>query len=121
MGIALTGRGVRADPACAPTTELGSILTGILRGDLHDIAGEVKRSYEYVLSCYPGRRAADLLLVGGGAATRNLPEYLTDALGIGVHRASAYLERDTCHWHLSLSSHDRLEDFALAIGLTVSG
>ena len=81
----------------------------------------MKRSYEYVLSCYPGRRAADLVLVGGGAATRNLPEYLTDALGVGVHRASAYLERDTCRWHLSLGSQDRLEDFALAIGLTRPG
>ena len=119
VGIALTGRGLRADAASAPTTELGSILTGILRSDLHEIAGEVKQSYEYVLSCYPGRQAADLILVGAGAATRNLPEYLTSALGISVHRASAYLEHESCRWHPSLGDQNRLEDFALAIGLTV--
>ena len=121
VGIALTGRGVRADSASALPNELGSILTGILRRDLHDIAGEVKRSYEYVLSCYPGRRAADLVLVGGGAATRNLPEYLTNALGIGVHPASTYLEHDSCRWHLSLDNQNQLEDFALAIGLSLAG
>ena len=119
IGLALTGRGLRPDVASVPTTELGSILTGILRSDLHEIAGEVKRSYEYVLSCYPGRQAADLILVGGGAATHNLPEYLTSALGIGVHRASVYLERESCRWHPSLGEPNRLEDFALALGLTI--
>ncbi len=95
-GIARTARGVRREPQNPPASEVASILLGALRGDLKDLASEVKRSYEYVLGCYPDRHAADLMLVGGGAAMKNLPEFLGSMLGIQVRRASDYLGDDAC-------------------------
>jgi len=120
-GIALTARGVRRAADEPPSAELGAILLGALRGELKELASEIKRSYEYVLSCYPKRRAADLILVGGGAATRHLPEYLHDLLGIAVHRASEYLQRDSCRLRYASGKQNRIESLALAIGLAVDG
>ena len=120
-GLALRGRGIRAEGGAAPPTELASIITGVLRTDLRDIALEIKRSYEYVLGCYPGRRAADLVLVGAGAAMKNLPEYLNNALGITVRRASAYSDSDSCRVEYPGGRPSRFDEFALAIGLAVNG
>ena len=104
-GIALTGRAlslvrdrILAPAVLAPAadagmrSELASLILGAVRADLNDLASEVKRSYEYVLSCYPGRQAADLVLCGGGSLLHHLPEFLGSALGIPVRRASSYLE-----------------------------
>jgi Tfp pilus assembly PilM family ATPase len=120
-GIALTARGLRRGSQDPPDAELAAILLGALRGDLRDLAAEIKRSYEYVLSCYPRRRAADLILVGGGAALRRLPEYLNDLLGIPVHRSSEYLQRDSCRLQYASGKQSRLETMALAIGLAIGG
>jgi Tfp pilus assembly PilM family ATPase len=132
--------------ASAPRAQLSSLLLGCLRSELTAIAAEVKRSYEYVLSCYqsPGsegkRSPADLILVGGGAAMRNLPEFLRFALGIPVRRASDYLRDEPTRLRCSgvagpsrSSSGSRsrvgstveglpdhlLEVFALAVGLAI--
>jgi Tfp pilus assembly PilM family ATPase len=118
-GIAPTARGVREGSSTPPASELASVLRGILRSALNEMAAEIKRSYEYVLSCYPPRRAADLILVGGGALTRNLSEYLTSALGIPVCRASAYLDNDSCRLQCGAGRRSTLETSALAIGLAV--
>lgn len=124
-GIALASRGVRSGPAddglTAPSSDLAAILLGVLRSDLNDLALEVKRSYEYVLSCYPSRQAADLVLVGGGAAMQNLPEFLTDSLGIPVRRASDYLEGPSCRLSCGSNLPGQLEALALAVGLAVEG
>lgn len=126
-GIALSGRGVRREvsattataPTEAPNSELSPILLGALRSELREIASEIKRSYEYVLSRYPARHAADLVLVGGGATLKNLPEFLGGALGIDVRRASDYpgqngsrLSPGGCHPY-------GLESLAQAIGAAI--
>ena len=118
-GISSTGRGVRAEAPMPPASELASVLLGILRSDLNELATEIKRSYEYILSCYPSRRAADLILVGGGAAMRNLPEYLARSLGIRVRRASAYLEGHSCRLRYGAPGKNTFEAVALAIGLAI--
>lgn len=115
-GIALTARGIRRESSDPPASELASVLLGILRSDLNELAAEVKRSYEYVLSCYPKKRAADLVVVGGGAAMVNVPEYLNVALGIPVNRASAYLQKEGCRLHYASARHNPLEMMTLAIG-----
>ncbi len=100
--------------------EVASIVLGAIRADLHDIASEVKRSYEYVLSCYPGRHAGDLMLVGGGAAMRNLPGFLADALGIAVHKASDYLGEPSCRLMFASGKRHRVEQVASAIGAAIN-
>jgi type IV pilus assembly protein PilM len=119
-GIALTGRGVRHASGEPPASELASILLSALHNDLRELASEIKRSYEYVLSCYPGRRAADLILVGGGAAMRGLPEFVGGALGIPVRRAFDYAHTDSCRLQYASGKQSRLEVLALAIGLAIT-
>ncbi len=79
-----------------PSAELAAILFGVLRSDLNELAAEIKRSYEYVLSCHSDCYAGDLILVGGGAKMPKLTEFLGNALGIPVRRVSTYLEEDRC-------------------------
>ncbi|HUU84474.1 MAG TPA: hypothetical protein VM243_13320 [Phycisphaerae bacterium] len=82
-----------AGSEAGPLAMVGEMVFSALGGELERIAGEIERSYEYVLQCYPGRRAADLILVGGGAALKNLDTWLARRLGIPVTAADAYLER----------------------------
>lgn len=124
-GIALRetgGRPVdrREEAGATANAQVASILLGALRPEFRELASEVQRSYEYILSCYPDRQAGDLVLVGGGAAMRNLPEFLGAALGIPVRRASDYLEGEHCRLRLSAGHVPRLEAMALATGLAVS-
>lgn len=118
-GLASMSRGMRHGSGSAPHGEIASLLLGALRSELTDLATEIKRSYEYALSCYPGRRAADLILVGGGAGMRNLPEFLSDALGIAVRRATEYLGGESCRLTPTGGDRIQLETLALAIGLAV--
>lgn len=76
-----------------PLAELAGMIFAALSSDLDRVTREVERSYEYVLQCYPGRKAADLILAGGSAALRNLDTYLADRLGIPVLRAEKYAEQ----------------------------
>jgi len=101
-----------------PSTELGTILAGILRSDLTSLAGEIKRSYEYVLSCYPSRHASDLIVTGRGGTLQQLPEFLSNALGIPVRRASTYPSEAACRLR-SWSRGSELDEFALAMGLAI--
>jgi len=101
------------------SSDVGSMLLGILRSDVNDLASEVKRSYEYVLSCYPQRRAGGLILTGGGAAMHNLPEFLTDSLGIPVHGAGYFLQQPACRLHYANGRQHPLELLALAAGLAL--
>ncbi len=123
-GIALTGRlnAVKTPAEEGARGELASLILGAVRADLNEIAAEIKRSYEYVLSCYPGRCAGDLVLCGGGSALRNLPEFLGKALGIPVRRASTYLDDSSCRLQTGVDRPGApgLELLALAVGLAVA-
>ena len=88
---------------------------------MNELATEVKRSYEYALACYPGRPVGQLVLVGGGARMRNLPEFLGNALGINVRAAGSLLADDRCHLRASFASPYGVEEFAVAIGLAMGG
>lgn len=107
----------------AATTEAKSELPGMilasLRKELTDLAGEIKRSYEYVLSCYPSRSLDDLIMVGAGSLMHNLAEYLSQALGIQAKRASSYLNTSSCSLLIRHEHREPLESLALAIGLVM--
>lgn len=120
-GIALLGRkGEFGDAAQGPShNEVAAMLLSALRGELNEMAVEVKRSYEYVLNCYPGRRAADLVLVGGGALIPNLPEFLSGILGISVQRCGTYLGQAGCRLQYT-PGRLPLERLATAIGLALA-
>ncbi len=102
-----------------PARDVASILLGALRNELRCVVSEIERSYEYALSCYPQRRAGGLCLVGGGAAMRNLPEFLGDALSIPVARASDYLNRECCRVTFDAGNPEEMDEFAVAIGLAL--
>ncbi|MBI1826227.1 MAG: pilus assembly protein PilM [Planctomycetes bacterium] len=99
--------------------EIPAMLTSALRHVLTELAGEIKRSYEYLLNCYPGRAAGDLILVGGGSLMPNLPDYLTRTLGINVRRASAYLGTAGCRLQDPSHIATSIENYALTVGLAV--
>ena len=111
-GAPATVRGAQASVG----SELAAMLLSALRGDLNDLAAEVKCSYEYVLRCYPGREAGDLLLVGGGARLRGISEFLANALGIGVQLASDGLNGSGCELVYRFGGDHPIEHFAVAIG-----
>lgn len=118
-GINLTPRGSRRDDTAPPAIDLGGILLSALRSDLKALATEIKRSYEYVLGCYPERRAGDLVLVGGGASMNHLPEFLGESLGITVRRASSYIDSGDCRLCGVAEYGEMLESIALAAGLAI--
>lgn len=100
-------------------TEIGAMHFSILRTELQAIAAEIKRSYEYVLSCYPGRKAFDLILVGAAARLRNFDAFLTGSLGIPVRCAAAYLAQPQCRLNYASGKNLPLEQVALAVGLAM--
>jgi Tfp pilus assembly PilM family ATPase len=119
-GVAVVGRREGRDGAASAShDEVAMLLMGALRGELNELAGEIKRSYEYVLSSYPGRRAGDLVLVGGGASMPNLAELLSGTLGITVRSASSYQSDPHCRMRFGAPVRGTLEEFATAIGLAV--
>lgn len=63
-------------------SKLSEMIYNVLRRDLNGMIGEIERSYQYILRCYSPRQPGPLLLVGGGAETRNLADMLADRLGI---------------------------------------
>lgn len=129
ISLARCGEGSRSpgNPVLpAPARDVASILLGALRNELRSVASEIERSYEYALSCYPQRRAGSLILVGGGAAMRNLPEFLDEALSIPVARASDHLNRDRqagltgcCRVTFDAGNPEEMDEFAVAIGLAL--
>lgn len=100
-------------------SELFALLFGALRRELTDLAGEIKRSYEYVMRCYPGQSAGDLILTGGGSLMPGLDEFLHDALGIRVAGAAAYLNRPSCRLRYSGSLREPLAVYAVSLGLVL--
>jgi Tfp pilus assembly PilM family ATPase len=119
-GVAVVARREGRDNApLVPHDEVAMLLVGALRGELNEMAGEIKRSYEYVLNSYPGRRAGDLVLVGGGAGMPNLAMLLSGILGITVRRASSYQSDPHCRIQCGAAMRGTMEEFATAIGLAV--
>ncbi len=118
-GIALTGRGIRANDGEPPSSELAGIIFGALRSLLGDLAGEIKRSYEYILSHYGIEEAGDLVLGGGGARLTNLSSYLAQSLGINAMRAGDYGDDSESTIQMTLARDTPWERLALAIGLAI--
>ena len=95
------------------------MLFSAIRSDLNMLASEIKRSYEYVMGCYPAAEISDLMLVGGGALLRNLDAYLSSELGITVAMASRYLNEPTCRLTWPDARIGSVEEMATATGLAV--
>jgi Tfp pilus assembly PilM family ATPase len=113
-GIAAPTGGKMRDEA--RRSELPSLVIGAVRADLTEVAAEIKRSYEYVLRCYPGKVAGDLVLTGGGALMKNLPAFFSQVLGIRVRAASSYLEEQQCRIQVEPGVRAPVEIFAVALG-----
>ena len=116
-GIAPPGSGDRRDEPEDAQTELASLLLGALRSELNRLAGGIKQSYEYALSCYPGRSAGDLILTGGGAGLSHLDDFLSQSLGITVQAASTYLDSPESRLTFGATRRHALQTFGMAVGL----
>lgn len=119
------GQGAEQAGEGSSFAELAGMIFTALRHDLDRISAEIVRSYDYILGCYSGRKAADLILAGGSAALKNLDAYLAERLGIPVHRPRAYLDQggsrlavDESAWHAA-SARDPLDASLCAIGLCI--
>jgi Tfp pilus assembly PilM family ATPase len=135
-GLALAGRGLRrrnraaaaddevhavpAATAHVPNDELAGMITSILRSELDQLAAEIERSYAYVQQCFPERGIGGLMLVGGGALTRNLEHHLSQRLGISVRAADGWSagERSALRW--SGTQRQPISTLGVAIGLALS-
>ncbi len=65
---------------------MASILLGIVKPIINGLSEEIKRSFQYAMEFYPGRRINGLLVVGGGSNLKELCPLLQNKLGIDVHR-----------------------------------
>jgi len=111
--------GSRGAAPDAAHDEIARMVFGAIRSELNEVAGEVKRSYEYVLGLHPEREPGALILVGGGASLRGLPEFLSDALGIAACRASAFIGQQSCRLRGDGGTGAKVEVAALALGLAI--
>ena len=58
-------------------------------------------------------------MVGGGAALRNLPEFLTNALGISVHRASHHVKGERSRLDVAKCRDADIDELAVSIALAI--
>ncbi len=98
-------------------TEVASMIYSVLKPNLDGLAREIERSYAYVLQSYPNRTAGPLLLLGAGAAMKNLDCFLSDRLGIRVTDAETFRSEDRID--SSAAGTERLGSLACAIGLAI--
>lgn len=110
--------GAAAGSPPGASNSVATMILGALRTHLHEMAAEIKRSYEYVLGCYPQCEVGDLMLVGGGAAMPQLPAFLHDVLAVPVRTAAEYLDEPTTMLSVTPGERPRLHRLALAIGLS---
>jgi len=119
-GIPSITREPRGERTPRPVRGVDSLVLGALRPDLTAIASEIKRSYEYALGCHPRGHASTLIVAGGGAQTRHLPEFFGQLLGIPVTTPSALLKEPACRLTYEATAHP-LEVILLAVGLSIPG
>lgn len=103
--------------ACA--RGVASMVTGALRSALRGLTGELKRSFEYALSCYPESTLTQLILTGGAGGMTNLAEFLEDALGITVRRASSLVDTPSSSIQRGRTQPEHFDSLALAVGLSL--
>ena len=98
-------------------TEVASMIYSALKPNLDILTREIERSYAYVLQSYPDRCAGPLLLLGAGAAMKNLDCFLRDRLGIRVTDAETFRSEDRINFSTTGTEH--LGSLACAIGLAI--
>ncbi|MCH7701825.1 MAG: pilus assembly protein PilM [Planctomycetes bacterium] len=98
-------------------TEVACMIYSVLKPNLDILTREIERSYAYVLQSYPNRCAGPLLLLGAGAAMKNLDRFLSDRLGIRITDAETFRSEDRINF--SIAGTERLGSLACAIGLAI--
>lgn len=119
FGVAPKPSAAGGGGAGANEGELARTILSVLRADLNRLAGEVKRSFTYASSCYPGRRIEGVILVGGSAVMHNLSGFLGGTLGIDVRTISEFARDAKGSSAVEMPGSVGLEQFAIAIGLAL--
>lgn len=86
-GIQATDRGLRSmlsGLTRVTEDELPSVLYGIMRPIIDEMAREIERSYRFAMGQWAGVQAGPLYLVGGGSRLRGLVDVLSARLGVPV-------------------------------------
>lgn len=100
---------------------LAGVLHRALRDELTDLIEEIKRSFEYVISCHPGRELGGLVLAGRGARTPGLVDCLGRELGIEVRSASQHAALAPDRFACGGAWARQMETIAVAVGLALGG
>lgn len=100
---------------------LAGVLHRALRDELTDLIEEIKRSFEYVISCHPGRELGGLILAGRGARTPGLADCLGRELGIDVRSASQHAALAPDRFVCGGAWARQMETIAVAVGLALGG
>jgi len=102
--------------------QVGEMIFNALRDELGGMVAELERSYKYAIRCFGNRPCGPLLLVGGGAGTKNLPGMLREKLGIEVIVPSVEGAGENCKLDFSQVKRRMkvpLAEYASAIGLSI--
>ncbi len=114
--------GISAADSSGPTNSSEKIATMIyntLRSSLDAIVGEVERSYEYVMRCYPESPAGGMLVVGGGAELNGLTHHLAEKLGVEVRSLRDAVGRSGGSLTSAESVREGMNGLGCAIGLAI--
>lgn len=94
---------------------IAGLLWNSLKQNLQSISSEIQKSYEYVMQCYPDRALGRLILVGGGASSRNLDSHFKSTLGIEVSRVSDLIGESSIEITKSEVTGETIDRSALAL------
>ena len=98
-------RPMLAAGAAMDEDRMASILSGVLNPLLHDMAGDIEKSFRYGLALYPELPVNCLILAGGGGCLEGLDEVLGHWLGIRVRRMALDESIDLNGHHATLTGH----------------
>jgi len=118
-GIRPGDRGIREPHPGQPllnADDIPSVVFGLLREPLSDLIREINLCFSYVMQNFPDVSVSRLLLAGGGANLRGLPEAIEQQLGIAVAPLTAVPGAAPAPWERPLPGTTLQPQAAAAVG-----
>jgi len=109
-------RAARADGVPSSGRDLPSVVFGLLRSSLEELTRAISLCVGYVLQNFADVSVGRLVLAGGGANLRGLPQYLAAQLGVPVSLLTSDPQRLSAPWERPLPGTTVLPESAAATG-----